>query len=278
MQINTERPLTKGVLNVNNSRFFSFLNFIYLPSLIHLFVHSIRVKIKRIILLLLFATAINLNTSHGQIFQGGGGVKGTIAATDMCEGKDPVPHNASLNLREKKADSCKGEVGEKCRVNFDGETTEWKGPDTAIRTLDLSCYYTNADYASQDKCGSKTEFSAINYSSLLIFPPFSKPLWNVTIDISYSGEHFLNENVFVRVEVANDSNDSKSITSLILPCDDQNAFSGDSPGEILDMPAGNYYLKISQPDYAALNDQASPLKHKEGKIFIKYKLMITGHN
>jgi hypothetical protein len=103
-------------------------------------------------------------------------------------------------------------------------------------------------------------------------------LWNVTIDISFSGEHFLNENVFVRVEVANDSNDSKSITSLILPCDDQNAFSGDSPGEILDMSAGNYYLKIFQPDYAAINDKSIPTRHLEGKLYIKYKVMITGHD
>jgi hypothetical protein len=234
--------------------------------------------IKTILVSVLVWTLVPDNSS-AQIFQGTGGVNGKISAVDICKGIDPVRHDASLNLRQKNADSCKGSVGEKCRINFDGESTEWKGPDTAIRTLDLSCYYTNADYlASADKCGSRTEFSTINYSSLLIFPQFSKPLWNVTIDISYSGEHFLSENVFVRVEVANDSNDSKSITSLILPCDDQNAFSGDSPGEILDMPAGNYYLKIYQPDYAALNDQTDPLKHKEGKLFIKYKVMITGHN
>lgn len=230
-------------------------------------------------MLSLAAFILGSGMAVAQIFQGTGGVKGKIAAVDMCKGKDPVSHDAALSLRQKNADSCKGAVGDRCRLNFDGETTEWKGPDTAIRTLDLSCYYTNADYTtSEDKCGSKAEFSAINYSSLLIFPQFSKPLWNVTIDISYSGEHFLSENVFVRVEVANDSNDSKSITSLILPCDDQNAFSGDSPGEILDMPAGNYYLKIYQPDYAAINDQENPLKHREGKLFIKYKLMITGHN
>jgi len=214
-----------------------------------------------------------------QIFQGTGAFKGNISSVDMCSGKDPVPHSLPLNLRQKKQDSCMGSQGAVCRVSFDGEQTEWKGPDTATRTLDLSCYYTNADYGNDnDKCGSKAEFSTLNYTSLLIFPPFSKPLWNVTIDISYSGEHFLNENVFVRVEVANDSNDSKSITSLILPCDDQNAFSGDSPGEILDMPAGNYYLKIYQPDYAAINNKETPLKHKEGKLYIKYKVMITGHN
>lgn len=195
----------------------------------------------------------------------------------MCDGKDPVTHNKALALKEKNADSCNGSQGARCKVSFDGEQTEWKGPDTAIRTLDLSCYYNNADYgADNSTCGSKAEFSTVMYNSLLIFPPFTKPLWNVTIDISYSGENFLNENVFVRVEVANDSDDSKSITSLILPCDDENAFSGDSPGEILDMASGKYKLRISQPDYAALNDKNS--KHKEGKLYIKYKIMVTGHD
>jgi hypothetical protein len=231
-------------------------------------------------LITVFVTAILLaQCGLAQIFQGTGAFKGKIASVEMCNGKEPASHELDLNLVRKKADSCKGAQGARCRVSFDGEQTEWKGPDTAIRTLDLSCYYTNADFGNDNEaCGSKAEFSSILYSALLIFPPFSKPLWNVTIDISFSGEHFLNENVFVRVEVANDSNDSKSITSLILPCDDQNAFSGDSPGEILDMPTGNYYIKIFQPDYAAINDKSNPIKHLEGKLYIKYKVMITGHD
>lgn len=215
--------------------------------------------------------------SFSQIFQGPGTFKGAIASIDMCDGKAPVSHDKNLNLKGKTSDSCNGAAGARCKVSFDGEQTEWRGPDTAIRTLDLSCYYTNADYGTDNNaCGSKTQFSTIGYTTLVIFPQFTKPLWNVTIDISYSGENFLNENVFVRVEVADDSDDSKSITSLIMPCDDENAFSGDSPGEIIDMPPGKYVLRISQPDYAALNDKTT--KHKEGKLYIKYKVMVTGHD
>jgi hypothetical protein len=222
-----------------------------------------------------------LPAKHGsaQIYQGGGTFIGQIASVESCVEKDPVTHSKNLSLIKKKSDSCKGNQGANCRVHFDGETTEWRGPDTAIRTIDLSCYYTNADYGFDNAtCSSKAEFSAIQYSSLIILPKYAKPLWNLSMDISYSGEHFLNENVFVRVEMSNDTDQSKSITSLILPCDDQNAFSGDSPGEILDMTPGDYMLKIYQPDYAAINDKINSLVHKEGKLFIKYQVMVTGHN
>jgi hypothetical protein len=227
-------------------------------------------------------TLVSLVTSgcaFAQIYQGGGAFNGRIASTEMCSAKSPVVHDANFSIVKKRSDSCKGTIGDKCRVSFDGEQTEWRGPDTAIRTIDLSCYYTNGNPGNEDAdCSSKAEFSTIAYSSPLIFPKFSKPLWNVSMDISYSGAHFLNENVFVRVEVTDDSNESKSITSLILPCDDQNAFSGDSPGEILDMPQGYYTLKIYQPDYAAINSKMAAQVHKEGKLFIKYTVMITGHN
>lgn len=233
-------------------------------------------KLKILILLGILGLSLSITA---QIYQGGGIFNGKIASVEMCTDKDPLTHDATLSLRKKKSDSCKGSQGAKCMVSFDGELTEWKGPDTAIRTIDLSCYYTNANFGNDDaSCGSEAEFFAILYSSSLIFPKYSKPLWNVSMDISYSGENFLSENVFVRVEVANDSDESKSITSLILPCDDENAFSGDSPGEILDMPPGDYILKISQPDYAAINDKSKAQVHKEGKLFIKYKIMVTAHN
>ncbi len=219
------------------------------------------------------------NYGYSQIFQGKGTFKGKISSVDMCDNGTPVNHDKDLNLTEKVADSVVGVQGARCRVRFDGEETEWHGPDTATRTLDISCFYTNADFGNdKDKCGSKAEFSGIAYSSLIIMPEYYKPLWNISIDISFSGEEFLNENVFVRVEAGSDNDESKSITSLILPCDDQGGFSGDSPGEILDMPPGKYTLKIYQPDYAALNVKTDPTKHKAGKIYIKYKVTITGHN
>jgi hypothetical protein len=237
------------------------------------------VKIRAIIVFLISGIVLIPKCEKAQIFQGKGVFKGKIASVDICDNSNPAIHDANFSLGEKQSDSTAGTQGAKCKVRFDGEQTGSSGPDTATRTLDLSCYYTNADFGNdKDNCGSRTEFSTINYTAPLLCPDFYKPLWNVTIDISFSGEEFLNENVFVRVEVTNNDDDSKSITSLILPCDDQNAFSGDSPGEILDMPAGKYTLKIYQPDYAALNQKSSPLKHKAGKLYIKYKVMITGHS
>ena len=242
-------------------------------------VYPKQVKIRIAVVGFILAIVLLPKHNNAQIFQGRGIFKGRIASVDICDNSNPTVHEDNFSLGEKKSDSTTGAQGAKCRIRFDGEQTESFGPDTAIRVLDLSCYYTNADFGKdKDNCGSRTEFSSINYTCPVMCPDFYKPLWNVTIDISFSGEEFLNENVFVRVEVTNNDDDSKSITSLILPCDDQNAFSGDSPGEILDMPAGKYTLKIYQPDYAALNQKSSPLKHKAGKLYIKYKVMITGHS